>query len=100
MSGLPEKYYKTASVEGFMQQARDFMETNSHGANNVMKVIEILDEDHPWTVVRAAELIKWYESGEYQKVLDKNEGKECPNCHNHVPDDTRVCTYCDYCFEE
>ena len=99
MSGLPEKYYKTASVEGFMQQARDFMETNSHGANSVMRVIEILDEDHPWTVVRAAELIKWYESGEYQKVLDKNQGKECPVCHSNVPVDTQVCPFCDHAFE-
>lgn len=99
MSGLPEKYYKTASVDGFMQQARDFAATYSHGANNVMKVIEILDEDHPWTVVRASELIKWYESGEYQKVLDKSQGKECPNGHQ-VPIDTKVCPYCDYVFEE
>ena len=76
------------------------METNSHGANSVMRVIEILDEDHPWTVVRAAELIKWYESGEYQKVLDKNQGKECPVCHNNVLIDTQVCPICDHVFEE
>lgn len=95
MAGLPEKYYGTASVDGFMQQAREFAETYGHGANNVMKVIEIIDETHPWTVVRASELIKWYESGDYQKILDKNEGKECPHCHHSISLNTKVCPFCD-----
>ena len=99
MSGLPEKYYKTASVDGFMQQARDFAETYSHGANNVMKVIEIIDEDHPWTVVRASELIKWYESGDYRKILDENVGKECPHCQNIVALDSKICPFCDGLIE-
>ena len=30
-----------------------------------------LDMTHPWTVLRAAELVRWVESGEYQAVLDR-----------------------------
>jgi hypothetical protein len=31
-------------------------------------------QSHPWTVMRAAELLKWFESGEYQKIIDKHTG--------------------------
>ena len=98
MSGLPEKYYSEASIEGFIKQARDFDQTYSHGANSAMRLIEIVDEDHPWTVIRASELIKWYESGDYQRVLDGCSGKVCPVCgHNCSSGETR-CPVCDHPF--
>ena len=99
MAGLPEKYYRTASVDGFMQQARDFMSTYGKGANGIMRVIEIIDEDHPWTVVRASELIKWYESGDYQKVLDGNPNKTCPICSSSVQLNAQRCPICGHVFE-
>lgn len=94
MSGLPERYYKTASVEGFIKQARDFVETNSHGVNSAMRLIEIIDEDHPWTVVRASELIKWYENGDYQRVLDGARGRICPICKSSISEKETKCPIC------
>lgn len=94
MSGLPEKYFDNASVNGFIKQARDFAQTYSHGVNRAMRLIEIIDEDHPWTVLRASELIKWYESGEYQGILDGCKGKSCPICGSQCDTSATKCPVC------
>jgi hypothetical protein len=35
--------------------------------SKVIKFISIADASHPWTVMRAAELLNWINSGEYNK---------------------------------
>ena len=37
--------------------------------NKIIKTISIADDTHPWTVMRAAELLNWIESREYGKYL-------------------------------
>lgn len=71
MSGLPEKYYSSASVAEFVKQADELKNRYSGAGENLIKLIEICDEDHPWTVVRAAELVNWVDSGQYQYILDR-----------------------------
>ena len=55
---------------------------------------------HPWTVMRAHELIKWVESDDYQKIIDRkfydtlncfkcgaildNEGEFCGKCGEKI----------------
>ena len=68
-------------------------------ANTIIRNISILDDYHPWTVMRAYELIKWVESGEYQKVLDAHLGKQCPMCDHFVESSIKVCPVCGYKFE-
>ena len=100
MTGLPERYFEKASIEGFMKQAREFDEQYGGTTDKIIKTISILDEDHPWTIVRAAELIRWVESGEYDNILKHTEGKICP-CHGGtVPKDTIICPVCGYDFSE
>lgn len=99
MSGLPERYYETASIEGFKQQAREFQDKYGSTSDQLMKFLEIFDEDHPWTVLRAAELIRWVESGEYDRILKKTEGKVCPKCKKEIAEDLLVCPICGYKFE-
>ena len=36
--------------------------------NKVVKFLSIADETHPWTVMRSAELLKWIDSGEYNRL--------------------------------
>ncbi|KXG78801.1 hypothetical protein AN618_01390 [Fervidicola ferrireducens] len=31
----------------------------------------IMWQDHPWTIMRASELFKWVESGEYESIMKK-----------------------------
>ena len=99
MSGLPERYYKNASIDGFMKQAREFDEQYGGTTDKIIKTISILDEDHPWTIIRAAELIRWVESGEYDRILRKTKGKVCPKCKKEIAEDMLVCPICGYQFE-
>lgn len=94
MSGLPERYYPHASVEGFKQQAKEFEDKYGGKTDNVYKLMDIIDEDHPWTVLRAAELVKWVESGEYEKILTASEGKTCPTCGMAVESTAESCPRC------
>lgn len=99
MAGLPERYYgEASSVDGFMKQAREFSETYCTTEDKLIKLLTIVNADHPWTVVRAAELIKWVDAGEYDKILTKTKPRECPMCHSQVNADYDKCPTCGYKF--
>lgn len=34
------------------------------------KFVSIVDSSHPWTVMRAAELVKWIESGSFIRIIN------------------------------
>ena len=69
MSGMPIKQFSDINFKTFIQQAKDFKQLDYDGLNKVIKLISIADSTHPWTVMRAAELLKWIEDGEYQKII-------------------------------
>lgn len=94
MSGLPISCHEKADVNGFIKQAREFQNRYNGGVDKFIKTWEVMDDSHPWTVLRAAELLRWVESGEYQKVLDKYKTKTCAECGRPVPLNTEVCPYC------
>ena len=98
MSGLPEKYYSNSSVDGFMKQAKEFNHKYCSTADKLIKLISIIDEDHPWTIVRASELINWVESGEYERILTKTKGRLCPVCHQYVDINADTCPICGNTF--
>lgn len=100
MSGLPERYYRSASIEGFKQQAREFQDKYASTSDKLFKLLEIVTADHPWTVVRAAELIKWYESGEYAKILGNTERKQCPVCKSWMLKREIECPTCGHIFKD
>lgn len=69
MAGLPLKEFDNIRPDTFLQQARDFKMLDFDGMNKVVKFLSIADETHPWTVMRSAELLKWIDSGEYQRFV-------------------------------
>lgn len=94
MSGLPEKYYDRASVQGFMEQAREFEEKYGGTTDIIIKTLEIFDESHPWTIIRAAELIRWVETGHYQSILNNTRGIKCQGCGNEIEPNITRCPIC------
>jgi Zn-dependent protease with chaperone function len=62
------KYDDTISVEEFQIQARAY-ETQGNVADRVWQVINTAFRTHPFGTVRAAELQRWIDSGEYAKIL-------------------------------
>ena len=89
-----------ASVQGFIKQIHTFKRTQWDSINSAITRFENLLQDHPWTILRATELLDWYESGGYQKVIDdvNAKNKYCPKHKGYVPADTVVCPICGYRF--
>ena len=69
MSGMPIKQYNNMNYQTFLQQAADFKQLDYKGLNKVIKLISIADATHPWTVMRAAELLNWITSGSYSNFI-------------------------------
>lgn len=69
MSGMPIKQFNNIQYQTFIQQAKDFKQLDYEGMNKIVKLLSIADESHPWTVMRAAELLNWISSGDYSKFV-------------------------------
>lgn len=69
MSGMPIKQFNDLNYKTFIQQAADFKQLDYEGLNKIIKLISIADASHPWTVMRAAELLNWINNGEYGKFV-------------------------------
>ena len=71
MSGLPKKCYDRIDIKSFLQQAVEFNEKYSGTMDSIIKYLSINAAARPWLVVRAGELYNWYQSGEYNKIINK-----------------------------
>lgn len=94
MAGLPESQYKHINVQAFIDQAHEFSTLYTGTMDKTFKTIAIAKSYHPWLVLRAAELLKWVESGEYDALLKKHRIIECPHCGNKRPAGDSKCRYC------
>lgn len=72
-AGLPKKYYNQVHVKSFIQQAIDFNTKNSGIMDSIIKYLSINAACMPWLVLRASELLNWYNSGEYQRIINKSK---------------------------
>lgn len=70
-AGTPIKYHGDIKIDHFIDQAERFKRFDYDNLNKIIKFFSIIDESHPWTVMRTAELISWINSGEYQNVMDR-----------------------------
>jgi len=55
-------------VNAFMAQANEYTQTHE-GADIIYKILNTLGLTHPMHTVRAAELQKWMQSGDYERIL-------------------------------
>jgi hypothetical protein len=57
------------NVDAFLEQAEEY-EAGGDLRDSVLKILNVLPRSHPFTTVRAAELKKWAESRDYQRIMD------------------------------
>ncbi|RME59855.1 protease [Candidatus Parcubacteria bacterium] len=93
IAGLPEKFKDNIDRSGFLQQAREFEALDFEKTNKWLKFATNLSRTHPWTVLRSAELIRWIESSEYQKVLER---QTLHRIHVRYEGTTPFCRRCGY----
>jgi len=97
LAGYPIKYYKTIKPENFIIQAREFEGIDTEKIGKIAKYASLMFADHPWTVMRAKELVNWVESGEYEKVLmrgQRDSQKTCSKCGSEIKDNCKFCQEC------
>lgn len=70
MSGLPIKEYNNMNYQTFIQQAESFQSLDYDTINKIAKFISISNATHPFSVMRASELLKWINSEDYLNVFD------------------------------
>ena len=70
MAGCPKKYHNNINVDSFIKQADEFERNCSGTLNSLIEKFSVRAGSMPWLVVRVRELLDWYNSGEYQKIID------------------------------
>lgn len=96
MAGLPMKYYDANMRDSFIKQAESFDLDLDGLSEKAIKSITIATSTHPWTVLRAAELLKWYKSGEYDSIINGNCNDVCiwSDCGKPITKGAEFCPYC------
>lgn len=64
-------YGDTLRVEEFIRQAEQY-ETGGDAWDTILKIMNTVMRTHPMHTVRAAELLRWHRSGEYDQILAGN----------------------------
>jgi Zn-dependent protease with chaperone function/ribosomal protein S27E len=70
-AGLPQKHYEAIDIDDFLLQAREFEGDQQDVWGLIARTLSLRGKQHPWTVVRAAELTKWIDAGDYGKIVDR-----------------------------
>ncbi|MPM28187.1 Protease HtpX [bioreactor metagenome] len=88
---------ESISTDAFMEQVKEFVDYDQDSIDKVAKVFSVLDDTHPWTVMRAAELKKWVEDGSYKKTLSRNRNADilvCSVCGKTNKENSKFCSAC------
>ena len=108
LAGLPKSLAEKVEVKFFIKQAQDFQSFDSSTADKIAKQISLSGAEHPWTVMRAREVLNWIESGNYQKILDMPHDvavaravavrRFCDQCGSEAYAADSFCRSCGHCL--
>jgi Zn-dependent protease with chaperone function len=76
------------NVDAFLEQAEEY-EAGGDLRDSVLKILNVLPRTHPFTTIRAAELKKWAESRDYQRIMDGHYEKRDGDRGTSVSDSFR-----------
>jgi len=105
MAGVPVKFYNALNKDEFLKQAKDLEGLDIDVSSKIAKTLVIMDRAHPWLIYRAAELQKWIESGDYQRIIDQRKNARINTVDTPMPErqialDNRFCTKCGTAFRD
>ncbi|WP_375468611.1 M48 family metallopeptidase [uncultured Nostoc sp.] len=75
LAGLPDEYLTNAVMEDFLIQAREFASNSFDTVDKVTKILSYTEPGLSWVVMRAGELLKWVNSGEYDNLIQQKNLK-------------------------
>ncbi|TMS42045.1 MAG: hypothetical protein FGO69_05620 [Methanobacterium sp.] len=98
---LMMKIAGTSQTDEFIKQAREYKGFDYDGLDNIGKAATVMWQTHPWTMMRAHEIIEWYESGEYDAIIEKHGNKNieeieitCIKCNHKLSGTETFCGVC------
>lgn len=98
MSGVPQKYFDKINIDSFLKEAESLKNDLAFTDKAFERIINAMYNDHPWNVVRALELKKWVDSGEYEQILKEHKPLTCPICGHHCDKKATECIACGHTF--
>ena len=104
LAGLPKGSNIEAFEKSFIKQATEFKEFDMQNVNKFMKFISTAFNTHPYSVLRASQLIDWEKSDEYKNILTRqnlnifseisSNSEFCPNCGMNLFKGDKFCSGC------
>ncbi|MDI9624099.1 MAG: M48 family metallopeptidase [Methanothermobacter sp.] len=100
MSGAPKKFFDQINKDIFIEQAKEFKGYDQNTLDKIGKMIMIIGSDHPWTVMRASEILKWIDSGAYESIIKKHSEEaseiefKCHKCGAILVGNENFCGMC------
>lgn len=108
IGGAPPKVYERIDYKSFLEQAREFEGFDEDNFDKFAKIVSVITATHPWTVMRAAEINKWYNNGEYDRILNQKKSDTqtkylnssetkssfCQSCGNKIYSNQKFCIHC------
>jgi Zn-dependent protease with chaperone function len=76
------------NVDAFLRQAEEY-EAAGDLRDSVLKILNVLPRTHPFTTVRAAELKRWSESRDHQRIMDGHYPRRSEDKDTSVADSFR-----------
>lgn len=70
MPGLPKSEFGHMDINTFLEQAKEFQNLDYEGLNKIVKFLSIIDASHPWTVMRASQIVGWISAGEPKRIIN------------------------------
>lgn len=71
LGGLPKELGHTIDIDGFLVQARELSGYDFETLDKLARVVSAIWPHQTWTAMRASELVKWLDSGQYEAVLQR-----------------------------
>ncbi|MEH2069330.1 MAG: M48 family metallopeptidase [Nostoc sp.] len=87
LAGLPEEYLTPAVIEDFVTQGREFASHNLDTVDRVTKILSYTESGLSWVVMRTGELLKWVDSGEYDKLIQQKNLNTLEQKQGNTPEE-------------
>lgn len=101
VAGASKTSFDKLQTDEFIKQAREFRGFDYDGLDKIAKAATVMWQTHPWTVMRAHELIKWSESGKFDEIVEKHGNKDieeieiaCIECGHKLSGTETFCGVC------
>lgn len=102
MAGLPISFHGKVSVEDLRTQAAEFDNIEETNFDKLIRFAASYESRQPFTIIRASQLFQWYDEGEYDQVVEKEDRPESPtgfdclnrNCPFPFEPDELFCREC------